>query len=156
MRSAPLPADKQAAKTVVPRVGALHHPAARLATYLADQRLLATPPDVRTDSAQSDRWRDVRVVVPLIEAQVARTSRPTWATHDDGVEHLAEHRGVGHVRSADERSERHTATVRQNVSLYAAFRAIRRVRPREVPPFGAFTEALSSELHFHAMPRRSS
>jgi hypothetical protein len=50
-------------------------------------------------------------VVPLIETQVARTSRPTWATHHDGVEHLAEHRGVGHVRSADERGERHTATV---------------------------------------------
>ena len=28
--------------------------------------------------------------------------------------------------------------------------------PREVPLFGAFTEALSSELHFHAIPRRPS
>jgi hypothetical protein len=36
---------------------------------------------------------------------------------------------------------------RMSQGLHPAFRAIRRVRPGEVPPFGAFTEAVSSEFH---------
>jgi hypothetical protein len=156
VRAASLPTDKQAAKAIVPRVRALHDPAACLAAYLAEQRLLTTPSDVRTNSTQADRRRDVRVVVAFVETKVDRASRPTWATHDDSNKHFADHRGVGHVRSANERGERHAATIRQDMPFYAAFRAVRRVRPREVPPFGAFTEALSSELHFHAMPRRPS
>ena len=72
------------------------------------------------------------------------------------VEDLIDHGGVGHVRAGDQRADRHAATVGENVPFYATFRAIGRVRPREVPPFGAFTEAVSSELHFHAMPRRPS
>lgn len=85
-----------------------------------------------------------------------RAPRSARATHDNGVEHLADHCSVRHIRAADERRDRDAAAVGQNVALYAAFRPVRRVRPREVPPFGAFTEALSRELHFHAMPRRPS
>jgi hypothetical protein len=156
VRAAALPAHEQATETVVPRVGAFHDPAPRLSSHLADQRLLATPSDVRSNSAETNRGRYVRVVVALVEAQVFWATRAARATHDDGVEHLADHGGVWHVRAADERCERHAAAVGQNVALYAAFRPVRRIRPREVPPFGAFTEALSRELHFHAMPRRPS
>ena len=156
MRTAALPAHEQATEAVVPRVRALHDPAPRLSSHLTDQRLLAASSDVRSNSAEANRGRYVRVVVALVEAQVFWAPRSARATHDHSVEHLADHRGVWHVRAADERCDRYATTVSQDMALYAAFRAVRRVRSREVPPFGAFTEALSRELHFHAIPRRPS
>jgi hypothetical protein len=151
-----LPAYEQTAEAIVPRVRALDDPAPRFAAYLADQRLLAAPSNVRSNSAKANRRRDVRIVVAFVEAQVRWASRTARAAHDHRVEHVADHRGVGLVRSADQRSYRHATAVGQDVPFYATFCAVRRVRPREVPPFGAFTEALSSELHFQAMPRRPS
>jgi hypothetical protein len=156
VRATSLPAYEQATEAVVPRVGALDDPASRLATYFANEWLLAAPSDVRSNSAKANRRGDVRVVVALVEAQVLGAPRASGATYDYGVEHIANHRGVWHVRSADQRCDRHTAPVSQNMAFNATFRAIRRVRPREVPPFGAFTEALSRELHFQAIPRRPS
>lgn len=156
MSASSLPAYEQAAKAVVPRVCSFDDPASRLAAYLANQRLLAAPSDVRSDSAQANRRGYVRVVVAFVETQVFGAPRAARATHDNCVEYFADHRGVWHVRSADQRGDRHAAAVGQYMAFYAAFRPVRRVRPREVPPFGAFTEALSRELHFHAMPRRPS
>jgi hypothetical protein len=49
-----------------------------------------------------------------------------------------------------------TAAVRENVALHAEFRAVRRVRPRVAPPFGALAMALSREAKSHLMPRRLS
>ena len=89
------------------------------------------------------------VVVALVEAQVFGASWTARAANDHGVEHVADHGSVRHVRSADHHGDRDAASIGQDVPLYAAFRAVRRVRAREVPPFGAFTEALSRELHFH-------
>jgi hypothetical protein len=87
---------------------------------------------------------------------VSGAARSTSATHDDGIEHLRDHRAIRYIGPADQCSDRNSAAVRENVAFYASFCAIRRVGPCEVPPFGAFTEALSSELHFQAMPRRPS
>ena len=154
MSTVPLPSHEQAAKAVVPGVGALHDPATWLAAHFADEGRLAAASDMRSDPAQSKSGRDVRVVVALVEAQVLGSPRATWATHDDSVEHFADHAGIRHVRAGDERGEWHAATVGEDVPLYPAFRAVRRIWPREVPPFGAFTEALSNEVHFSAAPRR--
>ena len=154
MGAVPFPSHEQTAEAVVPGVGALHDPATWLAADFADERWLAASSDVRSDPTQAKGGRDVRVVVALVEAQVLGSPRSTWATHDDGVEHFADHAGVRNVRAGDERGERNAATVGQDVPLYPAFRAVRRVWASEVPPFGAFTEALSSEVHFNAAPRR--
>ena len=156
VRPAPLPAYEQTTESVVPRVRALDDPTPRLAAHFADEGLLATPPDVRSNSAEANGGSYVRVVVALVEAQVFGASRAAWATHDNRVEHIADHGGVWHVRSADQRRDRHAAAVGQYMAFYAAFRPVRRVWPHEGPPFGAFTEALSRELHFHAIPRRPS
>ncbi len=156
MRAPAFPPDEQAAKAVVPRVGSLHDPAPRLSADDTKQGLLAASPNVWTDPAQSNRGRDVRIVVALVEAEVHRSTRTTRATNRYSVEHFADHGGVRHVRATDQGCDRHSAAVSQNVAFNAAFRAVRRVRAREVPPFGAFTEALSSELHFQEIPRRSS
>jgi len=95
----------------------------------------------------------VGVVVALVEADVFRATRAARTADGDCVEDLADHRSVGHVGAGDERCDRDATAVGEDVALYAAFRPVRRVRTREVPPFGAFTEALSRELHFQSMPR---
>lgn len=154
MSPAPFPADEQTAESVVPGVGALHDPAPRLTADLADKRRLASTPNVRSNSAEADRGSYVRVVVTFVEAQVLGAPRASRAAHDDGVEHLADHVRVRDVRAGDERGDWHAASVGQDVPFDAAFRTVRRVWTREVPPFGAFTEALSRELHFNAAPRR--
>ena len=154
MSPAPFPAHEQATESVVPGVGALDDPAARLSAYLADERRLTASPNMRSNPAEPNRGHHVRVVVTLVEAKVLWAPRTARTAHDDGVEHLADDARVRYVRAGDQRCERHAAPVGQNVSFDATFRAVRRVRTREVPPFGAFTEALSRELHFNAAPRR--
>jgi hypothetical protein len=119
----------------VPRVRALDDPTPRLSAHLADEGPFAAPPDVRSNSAEANRGSYVRVVVALVEAQVFGASRAARATHDNRVEHVADHRGVWHVRSTDQRCDRHAAAIGQYMAFYAAFRPVRRVRPREVPPF---------------------
>ncbi len=156
MRTNALPADEQTSEAVVPGVRSLDDPTSSLAPHDTDERLLAASSNVRADAAEADRWSDVRVVVALVDAQVLGTTRAARATQRHRIEDLIDHRGVGHVRAGDQRTDRHAAAVGENVPFYPAFRAIGRVRSREVPPFGAFTEAVSSELHFHAMPRRPS
>lgn len=138
----------------MPSVRALNDPPPWRAAYLSDQRLLTAPSDVRLDPAYADCGHHVRIVVALVQTEMLRASRPTWATHDDGVEHLADHTRVWDVRARDDCGNWHAATIGQNVPLYATFCPVRRIWSREVPPFGAFTEALSKELHFNAAPRR--
>lgn len=151
--STAFPPHEQATEAVVPRVGSFDDPPSRLAADAPDERLLATATDVRADTAKPNRRRDVRVVVALVETEVFWTTRATGTADGDSVEDFADHRSVRHVGSGDERCDRDAAGVGENMALYAAFRPVRRVRAREVPPFGAFTEALSRELHFQSMPR---
>ena len=156
MCAASLPAHEETAETVVPGVRSLHDPPPRLAANHTDQGLLAASSNVRTDTPQADGGSDVRVVVALVETEVLGTPWTPRAAHDDSIEDFTDHRAVRHVGAGDQRSERDATTVGQNVAFDAAFRAVRRIWTREVPPFGAFTEALSRELHFQAMPRRPS
>ena len=153
MSAAPFPAYEQTTEAVVPGVGSLDDPPPRLAAYPPDERLFSESANVRPDPPKSNCRRNVRVVVALVEAQMIGATRATRTADGDRVEHVADHRSVRHVRAGDQRRQRHTASVSENVALYAAFRPVRRVGAREVPPFGAFTEALSSELHFQSMPR---
>lgn len=156
MCPAAFPAHEEATEAVVPRVGSLDDPPPRFAAHDAEERLLAPASDVRTDAAKADGRSHMRVVVALVEAEVLGATWTARGTKRHRVEDFANHGGIGHVRTRDECPDRNAAPVGQNVPLHPAFRAIRRVRPGEVPPFGAFTEAVSSELHSHAMPRRLS
>lgn len=140
----------------MPRVRSLDDPASRLAADDANEGLLAASSDVRTDPPQPNGRSHVRVVVALVQAEVFRTPRPAGTANDDGIKDIADHRAVRHVGASDQGGEGNATTVGQNVAFDAAFRAVRWIWAREVPPFGAFTEALSRELHFQAMPRRPS
>ena len=148
-----LPAHEQAAEAVVPGVGALHHPAARLALHAAEQRLLAAAPDVGCDPASPNGSLRIGVVVALVEAEVLRSAGAARRAHDHRVEGLGNEPLVVDVGAGDLGGQRDAASVGQDVAFDATFRAIRRVGAGEVPPFGAFTMALSSEDHFHWMPR---
>jgi hypothetical protein len=148
-----LPANEQSAEAVVPGVGALHHPTARLALHAAEQRFLAAAPDVRRDPASSNGSLCVGVVVAFVETEIQRPARAARRAHDHSVKRLGHEPLVVDVGAGDLGGQRNAAPVRQDVAFDAAFRAIRRVRAGEVPPFGAFTMALSSEDHFHWMPR---
>lgn len=138
----------------MPRVRALDDPTPCLSAHLADEGLFAAPPDVRSNSAAANRGSYVRVVVALVEAQVFGASRPrgprmTTASSTSLI--IAASGTFAPLISAAIGTPR---AIGQYMAFYAAFRPVRRVRPREVPPFGAFIEALSRELHFQAMPRR--
>lgn len=149
----PLPAHEQAAKAVVPGVGALHHPPARLALNTPQERVLPATADVRCDPTGTDGRLGVLVVVALVEAEVLGPARAARGTSDHRVERLADEPLVVDVGAGDLGGQRDTPAVGQDVAFDAAFRAIRGVRASEVPPFGAFTMALSSDDHFHWMPR---
>ena len=151
-----LPADEQSAKAVVPAICPFDDPAPRPAAHTADQGLFPSPADVRNDPAATNCGFRVSVVVPLVQAQVLGTPRTTRRLQDDSVEHLRHHPLVVDVRSGDDHRQRNAATVREDVTFHAELRAVRRVRPRVAPPFGALAMALSSEAKSHWMPRRLS
>jgi len=148
--------DEQCPKAIVPAVGSLDDPAARLSTHAADERLLASPSDVRDDASITDLAFGVRVVEALVQAEVHRPTGPAWCAKHDGVERRAGHPLVVDVRSGDLDGDRDTAPVGQDMAFCAEFCAIGRIGARVVPPFGAFTLALSSEHHFKSTPTRSS
>lgn len=149
----PLPAHEQTAEAVVPGVGALHDPASRLPLNAAQEWLLPAPADVRGDPAGPDGRLGVLVVVPLVEAEVLGAARAARSTSDHRVERLPDEPLVVHVGAGDLGGQRNASTVGQDVAFDATFRPIRGIRAGEVPPFGAFTMALSSEDHFHWIPR---
>ena len=153
MRANAFPANEQTAEAVVPGVRALHHPPAGLALHAAEQRLLAAASDVRRDPAGADGRLRVFVVVPLVQAEVFGSARATRRAKNDSVERLAHEPFVVDVSAGDLGGQRNAAAVGQDLAFDAAFRAIRGIRAREVPPFGALAMALSSEDHFHWMPR---
>ena len=147
------PSNQQSAEAVVPCVGALHYPAPGLAVHAAKQGLLAAPSDVRRDPARTHGGLCVSVVVPLVQAEMLRSSRPARCPQNHSIKDPGDEPLVVNVRAGDLGGQRDASAVRQDVTLDAALRAIRGVRAREVPPFGAFTMAVSSEDHFHWIPR---
>lgn len=108
---------------------------------------------MRNDAAEYDFDLGVEIVIAFVEAQVLRTTRSARSANDDAVENLADEPFVVHVRAGDAHRQRYAAAIGQDVPFDALFRPIGRVGARVVPPFGAFTEALSRDVHFHWMPR---
>jgi hypothetical protein len=147
------PADAKRAEVVVPAVRPLDNPSTRPTADTADQRLLAAAANVWNDATCSGFVLRIGVVVPLVEAQVHRPAGTSRCTDEDGVERGAHHPFVVHVRSRQGDGERNASAVCQNVAFAAEFCAIGRIRAGELPPLGAFTVALSREVHTQSIPR---
>jgi hypothetical protein len=152
----PLVSDDQTSEQVVPAVGPLDDPAPRFTAHAADQRLFASPPDVGDDAPVADLAFGVGIVEALVQAEIRRPTGPSWRAKHNGVERRAGHPLVVDVRPGDLDGDRNTARVGQDMTFCAEFCAIGRIGARVVPPFGAFTLALSSEHHFKSTPTRSS
>jgi hypothetical protein len=140
----------------VPRVRALDDPAPRLSSNAPDERWLAPTTDVRCDAARSDGGLDIRVVVAFVEAQMLGTPWTTRTAEHNRVERIGDEPLVVDVRARNLSCDRHSTPICEHVALDAPLGAIGRVGTRLVPPLGAFTIALSSEDHFHWIPRRLS
>ena len=85
--------------------------------------------------------------------------RPTPAStreERNRVERFADHVHVVHVGAGQRDGKRDALPVGQDVPFGAEFCAIGRAGAREVPPFGAFTLALSIDAQSHSMPTLSS
>jgi len=153
--SLPLPANSQAAEVVVPTVGALDHPTARFAAHAANERWFAPAANVRSHAALACLVLAILVVVALVEADVLWSARSTRGSDRDCIKRGAYHPLVVDVRAGQRDGEGDPAPVGQNVAFCAEFSAIGRIGARELPPFGAFTEALSSDAHSKSSPHFS-
>jgi len=149
-------ADEESPEAVVPAVGSLDDPPARFPANAADERLLAATSNVRNDASISNLAFRVRVVEALVQAEVRGTARAARRPKDDGVQSGTGHPFVVHVRRGDLDGYRDAAAFGQDVAFCAEFCAIGGVGAGVVPPFGAFTLALSSEHHLRSTPTRSS
>jgi len=153
VQSLAFPADAKRAKVVVPAVRPLDDPSTRATADASDERLLTAAANVWDDATCSGFVLRIGVVVPLVEAQVHRPTRTSRRADEDGVERGAHHPFVVHVRSRQGDGERNASAVGQNVAFAAEFCTIGRIRACELPPFGAFTVALSREVHAQSIPR---
>src|SRR5262249_54416061 len=100
---------------------------------------------------------DLGVVVAFVEAAVLRTPWPAVAcTHDDAIDGVERELHVGAVRAGDHDGDGHARPVRHYAAFRARFRAVGRVRTREVPPWGALTMAGSSAVQSRSRPFTSS
>jgi hypothetical protein len=153
MQGFAFPADTERAEVVVPAVRPLDDPSTRPTADATDQRLLAAAANVWNDATCPGFVLWVGVVVPLVEAQVHRPTRTSRCADEDGVERGAHHPFIVHVRSRQGDGERNASAVSQNVAFAAEFCAIGRIRAGEFPPLGAFTVALSREVHAQSIPR---
>jgi hypothetical protein len=147
-----LPANSQAAEIVVPTVGTLDHPTPRFAAHAANERWFAPAANVRSHAALACLVLAIPIVVALVEADVLWPARSTRGADRDRIKRGAYHPLVVDVRASKRDGEGDPAPVRQNVAFCAKFSAIGRIGAREVPPFGAFTEALSSDVHSRSSP----
>jgi hypothetical protein len=147
-----LPANSQAAEIVVPTVGTLDHPTAWFAAHAAHEGRFAPAANVRSHAAFACLVLAILVVVALVEADVLWPARSSRGADRDRIKRGAYHPLVVDVRAGQRDGEGDTTPVRQNVAFCAEFSAIGRAGAREVPPFGAFTEALSSDVHSRSSP----
>lgn len=148
--------NEQTSVAVVPAVGSFDHPSAGLAADAAHQRRFSSTSNVRDHATISDLALGVRVVEAFVEAEIRGATWPAGRAKHDSVERGPRHPLVVDVRGGDLDGDRDAAPVRQDVAFCAEFCAIGRIGARVVPPFGAFTLALSSEHHFRSTPTRSS
>ena len=151
-----LPSDPQCAKVVMPAVRPLDDPAPRFASHASLQGRLTTAPDMGDDPAQASSHLAIRVVISLVETQIARTTRPSRCAKRDRIQRRSDQPLVVDIRSRYGDRERNAAAIGQDMAFGTEFGPIGGVGAREVPPFGAFTLALSREAHCQSMPRCSS
>ena len=151
-----LPTSAQRAEVVVPAVGALDDPASRTTASAADQRRLATATNVRSHAAPSSFSLASPIVVAFVETEMARATQPARRAQLDGVECNADQPHVIDVGGGQYDRNRDAAAVAKDVAFRTEFAAIGGIGTGEVPPFGAFTEALSREHQVQSMPRCSS
>lgn len=150
------PSNEERTKSVVPGVCSLHDPSSRFLTVTTAARFFSPTTDVGAYAASRERSTNVRVVVALVEAGIDRPSRSSRGANHDLVEHFAHHPFVVHIGAGNFHGQRDAATVRQNVPFDAQFAAVGGILAGQVPPFGAFTIAPSSEAHCQSMPSRAS
>lgn len=155
MKRVSLPADQQGSVSVVPAVGAFDDPATGLPVDASEEWRFTATPDVGDDSSAHNSPLDVPVVVALIETAVARPLSPPRRVLRGIVQRRDRHPHVVPVRSAQREPQRNSSTICQDVPLRPALGAVRRVRSRKSPPFGAFTVTLSSDAHVHEIPFRT-
>ena len=148
--------DEQGAESVVPAVGSFDDPAAGCSANAAHERRFSSTSNVWDHAAITNLALGVRVVEALVQAEVRGATWPAWRPKHDGIERRTGHPLVVDVRGGDLDGDRDAASVRQDVAFCAEFCAIGRIGARVVPPFGAFTLALSSEHHLRSTPTRSS
>lgn len=108
------------------------------------------------DTATPDLSFRVREVVALVEAQMPRATRTTRRTQRHGIQRWRDDALVVHVGAGQHDGDRYATLISQDMTFGAELSAIGRIGARVLPPFGAFTEALSREAHSHAIPRSSS
>ena len=140
----------------MPTIGALDNPAARPSTYASNQRRFSPSTNVRLDASSTNFRFAILIVVSLVEADVVRTARPSWFSNGNRIKRLADHPFVVDVGAGQRNANRDAATIGQYMPFSAELAPIGGIRPCKVPPFGAFTEALSSDDQFQSMPRSSS
>jgi len=148
-----LPADPEGAKVVMPADCPLDDPSSGLlAANGTSESWFTAPTDVRCDASVACFSLGLRIVVPLVEADVSWTTSPAAGEEGHGVERRTQHVLVVDVGARDRHGQGDPPAVGQEVPFRAEFRAIGRVGPGEVPPFGAFTLALSRDAHSQSIP----
>jgi len=153
VRSLAFPASAKSTVIVVPAVGPLHHPTSWPSPRTADKWRLAPSADVGTHPTLARLELAVGIVVALVQAEVGWPARAPRREHQHGIERRTDHPFVVDVGSRERHRDGDASAVGQNVTFCAALSTIGRIGTREVPPFGAFTMAPSSEAHSQSMPR---
>jgi hypothetical protein len=156
VQSGALPSNQKPAELIVPSVGSFNNPSARLPEDAAEECVLTTAANVRSNLTRANRPLDISVVVTLVEAQVLWSSRAARTTQRNGIENRSYHPLVVHVRCGNLERDRHASSISQNMSFRATFRPVCRVGTRVVPPFGAFTMALSRLVQSSPTPTAES
>jgi hypothetical protein len=136
----------------MPAIGTFDNPPSRLAANTTDQRRLTSATDVRFHSAFACLLLGIIVVVPFVEADVLGQYRPEHSPNRNRIKRGTYHPLVVDIGAGQGDCQWNPATVGQNVAFRAEFCTIGRIWPRDIPPFGAFTEALSSEAHSRSSP----
>ena len=141
----------------MPAIGAFHDPSSRLLSANGScERWFAASTNVRLDSAGPRFPLGFVVVVAFVETNILGTPRSARSAELHGIQGLAYHVHVVDVGAAQRDRQRNALTVYEDVAFGAEFRAIGRIRTRELPPLGALTLALSRDAHSHSIPTLSS
>ena len=136
----------------MPAIGALDYPPPRFPTHAAYKRRFAAPTNVWLHTARKCLLLGIIVVVAFVQTEVFGQHRLEHSPDGNGSECGANHPLVVDVGARQRDREWDSATVGQNVAFCAEFSTIGRTGARDVPPLGAFTEALSSDAHAKSSP----